>query len=120
VDPLRIVKSELNENDPSGNSFDLHMSRAMTPLEQEAVRLVLTKKWGGSADVKAPSTVTVSGVTVHALEQRKDWLQELVSEAEAQASEEQSVLEAAEVAAETKVGDARRRAAAIDWSSKPF
>jgi hypothetical protein len=115
VNPLRIVKSELNENDPSGNSFDLHMARAMTPLEQEAVRLVLIKKWGGSADVKDPSTVTVSGVTVHALEQRKDWLQELVSEAEAQASEEQSALDAGEAAAEAKVGDARRRAAAIDW-----
>jgi hypothetical protein len=116
VDPLRIVKSELNENDPSGKSFDLHMARAMTPLEQEAVRLVLIKKWGGSADVKDPSTMTVSGVTVHALEQRKDWLQELVSEAEAEAREEQSALEAAEATAKAKVGDARRRAAAIDWS----
>jgi hypothetical protein len=78
----------------------------MTPLEQEAVRLVLVKKWGGTADVEDPSTMTVSGVTVHALEQRKDWLQELVSEAEAQASAERSALEAAEVAAEAKVGDA--------------
>jgi TolA-binding protein len=116
MDPLRIMLSELNPQDMAAESFHLRMSRDMTPFEQETVRLALIKKFGApSADVVAPATMDVRGVTVTHLEQQKGRLQELVAEAEAEASKMQAAEAEAQTQAEARFDDARQRAAAIDW-----
>jgi hypothetical protein len=116
VDPLRIVMSELNEQDPSGNSFDLHLSRPITPVESEALYQLLATRFG-KTELRGPSLVTVRDMPVDTLERNKDTLQQMVAEAETRASHQQSAKEAAAAQAQTRVENARRRAAAIDWTA---
>jgi hypothetical protein len=116
VDPLRIVMSELNEQDPSGNSFDLHLSRPITPIESEALYQLLAARFG-KTELKGPSLVTVRDMPVDTLERNKDALQEMVAEAETRAGKQQSAKDSAAAQAQARVENARRRAAAIDWTA---
>jgi heme exporter protein D len=112
---LKIVMSELNPRNPSGTSFDLHLSRPMTDFEAAAAEKVLSKGFA-AAVVTGPSIVTINDVSVEAIEQRKDILQQLVSEVEAHARQQQQAQDAAAAQAQAQIEDAGRRAAAIDWS----
>jgi uncharacterized protein YfeS len=116
VDPLRIVMSELNEQDPTGHSFDLHLSRPITPIESEALRQLLATRFG-KAELRGPALVTLRDMAVDSLERNKDKLQQIVAEAEMLASNQQSAKDTAAAQAQAKVENARRRAAAIDWTA---
>ena len=115
MDPLRIVMSELNEQDPSGHSFDLHLSRPITPIESEALYQLLATRFG-KTEFRGPSLVTLRDVAVDSLERNKDKLQHIVAEAETLASKQQSAKDAVVAQAQARVESARRRAAAIDWT----
>ena len=116
MDPLRIVMSELNEQDPSGYTFDLHLSRPITPIESEALYRLLATRFG-KTELRGPSLVTLRDMPVDSLERNKDKLQQIVAEAETLASTQQSAKDAAAAQAQTRVENARTRAAAIDWTA---
>lgn len=119
MDPLRIVRAKPNEYDPNATWYDLHLSRPMTEFERRIVPAKLSGAgfYSPPSEVKHPNFVTIQNTPIALLESKKDVLQQLVSEAEAEAKAMQERQEAEKAQAEANWQDAKRRAEAIDWNT---
>jgi hypothetical protein len=116
MDPLRIVSSEANPDEPSrSDSFDLHLSRPMTHFEQDAIPGILSEF--ALTEVKGPQIITMNGASIGTIESNKRRLQELVAEAEALASKNQQAQYAASARSQAGRQDAAQRATEIDWDA---
>ena len=114
MEPLKIAKVELDEQDPFRATFNVQLSRGMTLFERQTLPPLLSGRFS-PAEVRGPSLVAIRNATIDMIEDHKDLLKLIVSEAESLARAMQDEQHAVVTEAAARTDDVRRRAAAIDW-----
>jgi hypothetical protein len=116
--PLKIVRSELDGEDKTRQTFLLHLSRVMTDSERDHVADAISRNLSqASTKAVGPAIVAVKHVSTDWLETNRNVLQRSVAEgtqAAARADEERQMR--AERDAQS-LAELKRRAAGIDWSA---
>jgi hypothetical protein len=115
MDTLKIASVELDERDPFGATFNLHLSRDMTDFERQTLPPLLSGRFS-PAEARGPSWVAIRNSTIAMIEDHRDLLKRIVAEAESFASRMQDEQSGVAANAAARVEDVRRRAAAIDWT----
>jgi hypothetical protein len=115
MEPLGIARVELDEHELSRTAFNLHLSRVMTAFERETLPQLLSQRFSPSM-TRGGAIVGITKTSIAMIEEQKDLLKQIVSEAESQAKANQDAQDSALANAAANRADARRRAAAIDWS----
>jgi hypothetical protein len=115
MEPLGIARVALDEHELSRTTFNLHLSRVMTASERETLPQLLSQRFSPSM-TRGGAIVGITKTSITMIEEQKDLLKQIVSEAESQAKANQDAQDSAAANAAANRADARRRAAAIDWS----